>query len=163
MVLFAADIANATFGKIENMAVKSNISFRNPLVQRLVYGVLTIVWSGLAGIGYSSWWEGSEIGIQYFYIFLIVLLSLIFQLVFNNKVGWIILLFLWISFTLFMMGTFIVSLIERLRWTVKGGMSFDSVFVTLLLFLGLFAFAIFLYKMKPIKSLNSIYGSSKNS
>lgn len=78
------------------------------IIQRILYILaLAIAGTGIFFNPSSSFLQQSSIGLSYWILDIVVILPLVYQLVFNNKIGWIIIIgltiihFVWTIFNLY--------------------------------------------------------------
>ena len=66
---------------------------RSDIIQRVFYAiVLIIVIIGIFSHPFSSFFQQSSIGLPYWILDLVVIIPFVYQLIFNNKIGWFILI-----------------------------------------------------------------------
>ena len=117
--------------------------------QRIIYGLFLFLWVLIADKSKDAWFTDNELGIPYFYIFLLPTLSLLTQIIFNNNVGWLLTLLLWTAFILFSIVVFVKNVYERLAWTDKGNLSFLEYLLVTLIYIIIIFIAWTFYKMRP--------------
>ncbi len=127
----------------------------NTLVQRLFYSILLVSYNLLIFLNGGIKGD-SSIGIPFVWIWIIPTIILIYQIIFNNKIGWcafFILYVLYVTLT-------VKSITEWIMWEC------DAVIECLLesipLWIMLFAFGGFLYLISPFFRLTYQKGKYKN-
>lgn len=123
--------------------------FSKPLFQRISYFLMFVLFSILvADRLLNHTWANSSFGISYFFVWLIPSIILLYQVIFNNKIGWILLLLLYTSVSVSIFINFLIEMVA--------GYSVKYIETDFLLFIGLFLFitipiGIFIHLLKPLK------------
>jgi hypothetical protein len=78
------------------------------IIQRIIYSIaLIVVGIGIFSNPGSSFFQLSSIGFPYWVLDLVVILPLVYQLIFNNRIGWFVLIsliiihFVWTTINLY--------------------------------------------------------------
>ena len=75
---------------------------QNSIIQRVFYAILFLLYNCVIlpdTIKYT--WSNSSFGVPYFYIWLIPSVILLYQIIFNNMIGWLIFFTLYIALTIY--------------------------------------------------------------
>jgi len=118
---------------------------RNKSVQRIFYFTLLLVYNILFFTSDGGIKGDSSIGIPYIWVWIIPTIVLIYQTIFNDKIGW------WAFFLLyvFYVGLTIKSITEWIIW--KCDVVIECLLSSILLWIILFVFGWFLYLISPAK------------
>ena len=117
----------------------------NKSVQRIFYLILLLLYNFLIFFnrGIKS---DSSIGIPFIWFWIIPTVILVYQTVFNNKIGWCALFLLYVFYVVWT----IVSFTEWVMWKYDGyNVIVDCVLPSIPLWLILFSFGWFLYLISP--------------
>jgi len=120
--------------------------FSNRTFQRIFYFIILLTYNFL--IFHSGDIDGdSSMGIPFIWFWIIPTIVLIYQTIFNNKIGWVALFLLYV---LYMLWT-TISIIEWTQDNIK--FNIDYFLQGIPIFFILFALGWFLYLIRPTKNL----------
>jgi len=130
-----------------------NIIFKfisNKSVQRIFYFTLLLIYNLLIFFVGDGGIKGDTlIGIPFIWFWIIPTIILIYQTIFNNKIGWCALFLLYVFYMIW-------TIISFAKWIIwKCDIVIECLLVSIPLWIILFAFGWFLYLIRPANNTNN--------
>ena len=121
---------------------------RKDWVQRAIYilGLLILIFLSFKD-GVDTLSQESSLGVKYWYFFIVPCVVIVYQIIFNNKIGWFGIMSLYSFYLLWYLRNTLVGIKEKMGYFGIG----DYV-VLIVVFLILIMFGIFFFSIKPSKT-----------
>lgn len=121
---------------------------RKDWVQRAIYilGLLILIFLSFKD-GVDTLSQDSSLGVEYWYFFIVPCVVIVYQIIFNNKIGWFGIMSLYSFYLLWYMQSTLVWIKEKIGYLGVG-----DYLVFIVVFLILIMFGIFFFSIKPSKT-----------